>query len=95
MLCDDPQGWDWGWGGRLRGRDYIRMLMADLHCCKAETTPLCKAIILQLKIKFFKNGQVSSNTEKPQSYMTTDKLDKNIFNILLLFIILYRGIFFK
>ena len=66
-LCDDLQGGTGDGEGDSRGRGYIRILMADLHCRRAETTQRCNAIILQSKIIFF-NGQVSSNTEKPQLY---------------------------
>ena len=38
MLCDDLKGWDGGWGGReASGGAYICILLADSHCCTAET----------------------------------------------------------
>ena len=39
--------------GGLRGRD-ICVPMADSHCCTAEITTACKAIVSQLKINFKK-----------------------------------------
>ena len=38
MLCDDLEGWDGGgWDGGSKGRGSMCILMADLHCCMAET----------------------------------------------------------
>ena len=39
LIFDDLEGWDGGseWEGDSRGREYIYILMADSHCCMAET----------------------------------------------------------
>ena len=36
MLCDDQEGWDGGRGDRRKGEG-VRIIMADSHCCMAET----------------------------------------------------------
>ena len=41
-----------GKGGKLKKEDRYCIIMADLHCCVAETNIICKAIVLQLKINF-------------------------------------------
>ena len=44
-------------GGREEGskvRGYIYILMADSHCCIADPTEHCKAIVLQIKRKAYK-----------------------------------------
>ena len=37
MLCDDLEGWDGGNGRQAEEGEDICVLMADSHCCKAET----------------------------------------------------------
>ena len=51
MLCDDPKGGMGGGGREAQEEGDICMLMADSHCCTAETNSIFKAIILQLKKK--------------------------------------------
>ena len=40
VLCDNLKGWDRveGKEGGSRGRSHIYILMADSHCCMAETS---------------------------------------------------------
>ena len=35
-LCDDLEGWDGGRGGRLRGKEYMYLIVTDSRCCMAE-----------------------------------------------------------
>ena len=67
MLCDDLEGWDGSRGGRevQEGGDMC-ILMADSHCCMAETNKQWKAIIFQLKI----NSKISLKVQSRSSPIT-------------------------
>ena len=51
MLSDDPRGGMRGGGREAQEEGDICILMADSHCCTAETNTIFKVIILQLKKK--------------------------------------------
>ena len=54
-----------GWGVRFRREGTICVLVADSHCCMAEASPYCKAIIFQL-LKKKKNPKIKSEASKAQ-----------------------------
>ena len=53
MLCDSLDGWDGAGGGRevQEGGDMC-ILMADSHCCMAETNTTMESNYLSIKNKF-------------------------------------------
>ena len=48
-LCNNLEGWESE--GRFKREGTIGTPMANSYQCKAEIKPICKAIILQLKVK--------------------------------------------
>ena len=58
VLCDDLEGVGWEYGGRKarEGGDYVQLQLYHT-VVEQKTTQHCKAIILQLKIKF-KNRRI-------------------------------------
>ena len=51
VLCDNLEGWDGGGEGGSRGGD-ICMLMADSHCCTAQTNKTLYRNYPPIKNKF-------------------------------------------
>ena len=59
MLCDDLEELDvGGMGGRLTREGIYVCVELGSHCCTAETTQQCKAIILQLKKKKVRQKEI-------------------------------------